>query len=142
MTGNEMLKLTREEALKAMVFFLQQYYEDTKSIDTKNIIEYLLKNKDDKILNTALAEWEKCLKYEKIKSMQFLENSAVNFTEENAFEAMVKFLEEYYEATDSDDIGSLLGDLLHGDYGSTSDPAAWYIWQKCLQKVKAEKTIP
>jgi len=45
-----------------------------------------------------------------------------------AFKAMVCFLDDYYNETLSDDLGSLLGDmqLLEDDNG-TWDPAAWVI---------------
>jgi hypothetical protein len=45
-------------------------------------------------------------------------------TELQAFNAMRKFLEMYYQRTASDDIGSLLGDLQILRDGSTADPAA------------------
>lgn len=63
-------------------------------------------------------------------------------TELQAFEAMRKFLEGYYERTSSDDIGSLLGDIQFFSDNSTADPAAWDDWVKCIQKVLSkEKTI-
>jgi len=49
-------------------------------------------------------------------------------TKLQAFNAMVKFLEGYYEKTKSDDIGSLLGDLQLFSDGGTFDPAAWDDW--------------
>jgi hypothetical protein len=61
-----------------------------------------------------------------------------------AFEAMVVFLEVYYERTHSDDIGALLGDLnthLWAD-GITGDPAAWKDWLESVQKVLMSDTSP
>lgn len=52
------------------------------------------------------------------------------------FEAMVKFLENYYELTNSDDVGVLLGGMLLQEDGSTMDPAAWSDWLECIRKVK------
>lgn len=53
-------------------------------------------------------------------------------TKLQAFNAMVKFLEIYFEQTHSDDAGSLLGDtqLLPG--GGTWDPAAWRDWTRSV----------
>ena len=54
-----------------------------------------------------------------------------------AFDAMVFFLENYYNETKSDDIGVLLGELslqIWGD-GMTGDPAAWDHWMESVQKV-------
>jgi len=44
-----------------------------------------------------------------------------------AFQAMIKFLEKYYNFTKSDDIGSLLGDMdtSFWENGKTFDPALW-----------------
>jgi len=49
-------------------------------------------------------------------------------TGKQAFQAMVLFLEGFYERTESDDIGALLGDLQILEDGNTADPAAWEDW--------------
>ncbi|HZS77310.1 MAG TPA: hypothetical protein VFA41_11910 [Ktedonobacteraceae bacterium] len=54
-----------------------------------------------------------------------------------AYDAMILFLENYYQQTNSDDVGALLGDLsmeIWAD-GSSGDPAAWDDWLECVQKV-------
>ena len=56
-------------------------------------------------------------------------------TVQQAFQAMVNFLEGYYERTKSDDIGSLLGDLQMLNDGNTADPAAWHRWVKNIEKI-------
>ena len=43
---------------------------------------------------------------------------------EQAFRAMVLFLERYFEQTQSDDVGALLGDLQLLDDGLTADPCS------------------
>ncbi len=60
-----------------------------------------------------------------------------------AFKSMQCFLEKYYEETQSDDIGSLLGDISLGMWedGSTGDPAAWNDWVKCVQKAIHRKEV-
>lgn len=56
-------------------------------------------------------------------------------TELQAFNAMSKFLEGYYERTSSDDVGSLLSDMqILGD-GDTADPAAWEDWIESVNDV-------
>ncbi|MCY9517149.1 hypothetical protein [Paenibacillus apiarius] len=62
----------------------------------------------------------------------------MNITELNAYKAMVIFLEQYYERTKSDDIGSLLGDLIMLNDGTTGDPAVWDEWIECLKNVIIE----
>lgn len=56
-------------------------------------------------------------------------------TERKVFEAMVLFLEGFYERTQSDDVGGLLSDLMMLEDGTTADPAAWEDWIECVQKV-------
>jgi hypothetical protein len=60
-------------------------------------------------------------------------------TIEQAFTAMVIFLEGFYERTNSDDVGGLLGDLLLRPDGSTADPAAGLDWLTSVQKSKSRK---
>lgn len=57
-------------------------------------------------------------------------------TNETAYKAMIRFLEKYYERTNSDDIGSLLGDLQLLSDGSTADPAAWNDWIDSINTIK------
>jgi hypothetical protein len=58
-----------------------------------------------------------------------------NLTERKAFEAMVLFLEGFYERTQSDEVGGLLSDLIMLEDGTTADPAAWDDWMECVRKV-------
>ena len=59
-------------------------------------------------------------------------------TKIQAFNAMCKFLEMYYERTLSDDVGSLLGDLNMATEGETADPAAWDDWNQALKDILQE----
>jgi len=52
-----------------------------------------------------------------------------------AFNAMKIFLEDQYNRTLSDDLGSMLGDLQFFEDGCTADPAAWENWEECVNKV-------
>jgi len=54
-------------------------------------------------------------------------------TDLQAFYAMRLFLEKYYKATGSDDVGSLLGDLLFFEK-ETADPVAWEDWLEYVNK--------
>lgn len=58
-------------------------------------------------------------------------------TIQQAFAAMVFFLEDYYQRTQSDEVAVLLGSLnmnLWADH-MTGDPAAWDDWIASVQKV-------
>lgn len=50
-----------------------------------------------------------------------------------AYKAMVRFLEKYYNRTKSDDIGSLLGDMILIESHRTADPAVWEDWLECIE---------
>lgn len=52
------------------------------------------------------------------------------------FDAMRLFLEEFYNQTQSDDVGSLLGDLQFSSDNNAMDPAAWHDWVECVKKVR------
>lgn len=45
------------------------------------------------------------------------------------------FLDDYYQKTLSDDLGSLLGDISLLSDDTTADPAAWSDWNDALEKV-------
>ena len=53
-----------------------------------------------------------------------------------AYLAMYEFLVELYERTQSDELGSLLGDLSLLADGTTADPAAWNDWLRCIEKAR------
>lgn len=66
----------------------------------------------------------------------------VELTRREAFHAMVKFLEKQYQATNSDDIGSLLGGMDQEFWGNekTFDPALWNDWVKVVEALLKEKS--
>jgi hypothetical protein len=51
------------------------------------------------------------------------------------FQAMILFLETYYEQTQADDIGALLGSLQLLEDGKPADPALWQDWLKSSESV-------
>jgi len=57
-------------------------------------------------------------------------------TIQEAFAAMRVFLESYYEQTQSDDIGALLGDIQLLEDGMTADTAAWEEWLASVSQVQ------
>lgn len=60
----------------------------------------------------------------------------MQLTMEEAYKSMFLYLEAYYERTNSDDVGALLGGMMILDDGKTMDPAAWNDWIDCVYKVK------
>ena len=59
----------------------------------------------------------------------------VELTEKQAFRAMVLFLQNFYNRTQSDGVGALLGDLMFFEDGTTSDPAAWQDWLESVEEI-------
>jgi hypothetical protein len=53
---------------------------------------------------------------------------------QDAYRAMFAFLEAYYERTQSEDVGSLLGDLQLDTQGEPFDPAVSADWIEAVQK--------
>jgi hypothetical protein len=70
--------------------------------------------------------------YQTIKKRRF---KIEKLTETEAFEAMVLFLEGFYERTQSDDVGALLSQMIILEDGTTADPAAWDDWMKSVHRV-------
>ena len=56
-------------------------------------------------------------------------------TSEQAFKAMFAFLEEYYNRTGSDSVGSLLGSMNLLTDGKPVDIGMWQEWSKCVDGV-------
>jgi hypothetical protein len=57
--------------------------------------------------------------------------------DEQAYAAMVRFLEDYYERTGADDVGALLGELALQRDGEPADPAVRADWARAVQTVLA-----
>lgn len=61
--------------------------------------------------------------------------------EEEAFEAMLDFLEKYYQRTNSDDVACILSDITLVGKEETADPAAWHDWIDSVKKILKERQI-
>lgn len=59
-------------------------------------------------------------------------------THREAYAAMYAYLEQVFDRTKSDDIGSLLGGMSLLPDGGTADPAAWNDWIDAIGKATAE----
>jgi hypothetical protein len=54
----------------------------------------------------------------------------------DAYRAMLRFLEDYFDRTRSDEIGILLGGLALNQDGQPMDPACWHDWMVAVDKVR------
>lgn len=61
-----------------------------------------------------------------------------DLTKEEAYLAMFSFLEDYYERTNSDEIGSLLSSMCLMTDGMPMDQAFWDEWEQAVQKALKE----
>ena len=59
-------------------------------------------------------------------------------TEKQAYLVMIEFLDDYYQQTQSDEIGELLGSLQLLEDGKPADPAMWEDWLKSIEKISIE----
>jgi hypothetical protein len=62
-------------------------------------------------------------------------------TDKQAFVAMIEFLDVYYQQTQSDDIGALLGSLQLLEDGKPADPAMWHDWLQSIEKILPRKIL-
>jgi hypothetical protein len=61
-----------------------------------------------------------------------------------AYNTMSLFLEDYYTkafSDDSNDIGCMLSEMQFLEDGGTADPAAWYSWDLCINKISKENKL-
>jgi hypothetical protein len=54
----------------------------------------------------------------------------------HAYKAMLLFLERYYEMTNSDELGALLGSMNLLEDGKPADGAIWDEWMQAIQDVE------
>lgn len=139
-----MIMLTKEESIKLVNEFLQYFFDCSTEYEVILLLNNLIELSKNNV-KVSKINWEKYLIAAKSKltkegshSFNGIEDNKT-ISEEQAFDAMILLLEDIYEQTASDDIGSFLGNLLHEEYGATSDPAAWYNWERFLQKVVSEQ---
>lgn len=56
-------------------------------------------------------------------------------TEKEAYDAMVRFLDQVYERTKSDELGGLLGSMTPLEDGDPADPALKNDWNEAVKAV-------
>jgi hypothetical protein len=130
------MQLTILEVYKAIIEFLDIYYQKTKSDDLGGFLGGIDLTIDDRTMDPAAwNEW--------IDSIEKITKDRVTteLTHEEAYRAMIEFLNIYYQETTSKDVGDLLNSMaLTGNERITSDPEAWKNWIQCVNKVLSEKT--
>jgi len=56
-------------------------------------------------------------------------------TETEAYDAMLRFLDQIYDRTQSDELGALLGSMMRLDDGGPADPALKRDWELAVRHV-------
>ena len=64
-----------------------------------------------------------------------------NLDEMSAYQAMIVFLEYYYQNTKDDGIGALLGSMQLIDEGKPADQGMWDDWMKAVTAVSAQERM-
>jgi hypothetical protein len=122
------------EAFKAMQCFLEKHYMQTRSEDIGSLLSDMQFITATEIADPAAwNDWMTCIKSVKSKG------NSNGFNSLDAYQAMLCFLDNYYQLTQSADIGSLLGGLVLIEDNRTRDPAAWDDWMKCIDKMRGSK---
>ncbi len=127
-------KISPREAFDAMSLFLEDFYNKTDSDDVGSLLSEIQFCSDNSTMDPAAwYDWLNCLT--KVSSTKREACILEDLSYIEAFKSMVCFLENYFEHTSSDDVGSLLRDLQFLEDGGTADPAAWEDWLDCVIKV-------
>jgi len=133
---------TKLQAFNAMVNFFIDYYKRTLSGDLRILMEIICSLSDSSADQASWDDWNSAAK--KALQKQTIEkplNGTMErrLTELQAFNAMTKFLDEYYEATASDFMGGLITSLYFTADGGTADPTFWINWDHAVKMVLHEQ---
>lgn len=125
-----------DEAYDAMVDYLEKYYKRGKSDDIAMLAGDLLLLEDGESADpAAIIDWKESV--EKIinrKGIPMMNNEKLLSIDE-AYDAMVDYLEGYYSRGKSDDIAALLSGMLLFADGGSADPALMSDWHESVEKI-------
>ena len=131
--------LTKVQFFNAMVDFLTAYYKRTLSGDLSLIMEIIYSFSDSSITDQAAwTDWNNAIRkalQKKGSEKPIDEAVEKRLTELQAYNAMVKFLDEYYEETSADFVDGLISSLYFTVEGGTADPAFWFEWGDAVKKI-------
>ncbi|MDR3550964.1 MAG: hypothetical protein P4L31_06130 [Candidatus Babeliales bacterium] len=135
-----MEKLTNLQAFNAMEKFLEIYYEQTHSDDAGSLLGEMSFLLDGSTADPATwGDWTDSIDAVLNKTSKInKKNMDEKLTKIQAYNAMAKFLENYYNQTHSDDIGTLLSGMDFLSNGKTVEPVAWENWIKCVDATLKE----
>lgn len=132
-------RLTYLQALKVMMKFLDDYYEETLSDDIGSLLGDISLLEDNSTADSAAwSDWIKAIN-------QLLKNDVNIQTKSNGtehtltamqtFRAMINFLDDYGQRTSSDEVRELLKKMKLLKNNSASDSVIWHKWTKCFNEI-------
>ena len=133
--------LSFDEAYDAMVDYLEKYYNRGKSDDIAMLAGDLLILEDGESADpAAIIDWKESVGKILNRNPQFNEGSPMmdndkKLSIDEAYDAMIDYLEGYYSRGKSDDIGALLSGMLLFADGGSADPALMSDWQESVEKI-------
>jgi len=133
---------TKLQAFNTMVDFFIGYYKRTLSGDLRILMEVIYSLSKSTTNPILQSNWNNAAK--KALQKQTIEKPLDEvverrLTELQAFNAMVKFLDEYYKETASDFMGGLISSLYFLSDGRTADLVFWSEWDDAIKQVLQEQ---
>jgi hypothetical protein len=120
--------LTSLEAYKAMICFLDSYYNKTLSDDLGSLLG------DLQLFSDCSGTFDPAAWHDWIKAL----GTDQPITIDNAFRAMINFLNAYYERTSSVDIKGLI-DSIQQEENKVIVSAGWSNWLESINEVIKNK---
>jgi len=133
---------TKLQAFNAMVDFFIEYYKRTLSGDLRILMKVIYFLSESNADQAAWTDWNNAAK--KALQKQTIENIVDEtmerrLTELQAYNAMVKFLDEYYEETAADFVDLMRGVMSFLPDGGTIHRTCWIDWNVVVKKVLQEQ---
>jgi len=133
---------TKFQAFNAMVNFFIDYYKRTLSGDLRILMEIIYSLSESSTDQAAWTDWDNAAK--RALQKQAIEKPVDEtmerrLTELQAYNAMVKFLDEYYEETSADFVDLMRGVMSFLPYGGTIHRTYWIDWDIAVKKVLQEQ---
>ena len=132
--------LTTIEAYDAMYDYLTEYYNKNKSDDVGGLLSDMLLLADGTSADSAsLMDWHESVdkivrQKQNILPMNFM-NSKKTLTIDEAYDTVIDYLAKYNKRGYSDDIGSILDDMLRLDNGKNTNQETLIKWRAACAKI-------
>lgn len=119
-------QLTKLEAFKVMVKFLEDIYAKNQSDDIAVLLGVSALLQDDRPVDSALwKDWVNAIRHNDLRD---------TLTHLEAFSVMTKFLEDYYECGESKDVLAIIKQLKE----TPINPIVWDEWLACIHYITSD----